>query len=382
MDKVPLERLRFLKKRLALSEAELEVLRPYREAFAASGREFAEHFNSVFSSIPETRYIIERVEEPGRLKRAWANWFETLFRRDSLDDSFLSYLWRIGIRHVEVGLDQRFTNLGFSVVRQFCQRVIISKVPEGASTDVTVAVDKLLDLCLLVETSAYIAATTRCDLELINGIADKIRNKITIIGGTLRMLKRKSSPTDPASEVYEGLLVESAMCENLVRDISVYNDVFQREPEFGKVSLREVIDRAVERLKPEENFKGVRLELAIDPGASEVLADPRDLKQLFFYTLENAFEAAGGDAPRVRVASSRECVPVGFVCFEIFNSGVPPKVEAIEKFFSPFYSTKPRGSGFGVPISALAAKKNFGSFAIEPVPEAGTKVRVSLPAPD
>jgi len=30
-----------------------------------------------------------------------------------LDESLLSYIWRIGIRHVEVYLDQRFSNLGF-----------------------------------------------------------------------------------------------------------------------------------------------------------------------------------------------------------------------------------------------------------------------------
>ncbi len=64
---------------------------------------------------------------------------------------------------------------------------------------------------------------------------------------------------------------------------------------------------------------------------------------------------------------------------EVFNSGTLPLKENVEKFFSPFYTTKPEGSGFGVPISALAARKNFGRFTIEPAEE-GTKVVLTLPA--
>jgi signal transduction histidine kinase len=258
--------------------------------------------------------------------------------------------------------------------------MVISGVPEGKRADLLVALDKLLDLCLLVETSAYIAATTRCDLELINGIADKIRNKITIIGGNIRMLKRKAEPSSPAYEVYEALLMESRMCENMVRDINVYNDVFQRETEYQDVLLEDAVRRAVERIKPEENFRGVGLEVAISPDASHVHADPRDVRKLLVYALENAFEAAEGESPRVRVSSDRGCMPSEFVCIEIFNTGTPPKPEAIEKFFSPFYSTKAEGSGFGVPIAALAAKKNFGTLAIVPAGAGGTTVKVTLPA--
>lgn len=381
MENVPLDKLHMLQEMLALSDEEIQVLRPYREIFVSRKEEFADYLHGVFMGIPETRFIIERVEEPGRMKKLWAGWFENLFERDSLDERFLSYLWRIGLRHVEVGLDQRFTNLGFSVVRQFCQKVIMSEVAPEKRADAAMAVDKLIDMCLLVETSAYITATTRCDLEIIKGIADKVRNKITIIGGSISMLKRKIAPSDPAFEIYESLLMESAVCEHMVRDINVYNDMFQREPELKNVPLRHAIERALERLRPGEDFKDIRIDIALEPGATEVHADTKDLNRLFFYTLENALEAASGEKPSIRISSSGVCVPSGFVCIEIFNSGIPPKPETIGKFFSPFYSTKTEGSGFGIPIASLAARKNFGTYIIEPADNLGTRVRVTLPAP-
>lgn len=376
---IPYDKLDIFREKLGLSGAEIAELDPYRDTFARRSKDFSDFLHGSFVDIIETRIIMERMDDPGRLRRFWALWFERLFG-GALDDDFITFLWTIGIRHVEVGLDQRFSNLGFSMVRRFCQETIDAEVPPEKRYAVSLAVDKLIDYCLLVETSAYISATTRCDIELIRGIADRVRNKITIIGGYIRMLKKRISTEDPAYEIYESLIMESTMCEHMVKDINSYNDIFQRTPEFEDLRIEDEIQKAVERLKPEEKFPAVGFSVDIDPGASVVSADHRDIRQLLYYSLENAFESAGGDNPEVRISSSSDCPPEHFVCVEIFNTGTPPQKEKVEKFYSPFYTTKPEGSGFGVPISSLAARKNFGIFAIEPA-EDGTRVVITLPAP-
>jgi len=53
----------------------------------------------------------------------------------------------------------------------------------------------------------------------------------------------------------------------------------------------------------------------------------------------------------------------------------------MENLFVPFYSSKPHGTGFGLPIAQLAAKKNQGELYLERVPEQGTKCVIQLPAP-
>jgi signal transduction histidine kinase len=375
---IPYEKLDLFREKLALGNKELSALAPYREAFGGKSKEFSDYMDKVFSDITETKIIMERMDDPARLRSFWRLWFEKLFGNE-LNDDFIAFLWRIGMRHVEVGLDQRFSNLGFSVVRRFFQQIVETDIPPEKRYDVAVAIDKLIDFCLLVETSAYISATTRCDIELIKGIADRIRNKITIIGGYIRLLQKKAPPGDAAYDIYANLINESTMCEHMVKDINVYNDIFQRVPEFQNLKLKDLLDVAIERLKPEEKFPDVRLTVDLDPDASTVSSDPRDIKHLLYYTLENALEFAGGGTPNVRVSTSKECPPEHFVCVEIFNSGAPPKKENVEKFFSPFYTTKAEGSGFGVPISALAARKNFGNFIIEPADD-GTRVIVTLPA--
>ena len=61
----------------------------------------------------------------------------------------------------------------------------------------------------------------------------------------------------------------------------------------------------------------------------------------------------------------RERKDLGFVEVEIFNNGKSPNLEDMDNLFVPFYSSKPYGTGFGLPIAQLAAKKNMGELYLE-----------------
>jgi signal transduction histidine kinase len=49
------------------------------------------------------------------------------------------------------------------------------------------------------------------------------------------------------------------------------------------------------------------------------------------------------------------------------------------KLFSPFYTTKAEGTGFGLPIAAEAARNNLGRIRLEPAKGEGTRVVLTLP---
>ncbi|MCU0596883.1 MAG: ATP-binding protein, partial [Desulfobacterota bacterium] len=61
--------------------------------------------------------------------------------------------------------------------------------------------------------------------------------------------------------------------------------------------------------------------------------------------------------------------------------GKPPNQEDMDNLFVPFYSSKSHGTGFGLPIAQLAAKKNMGEIYIERVPGQGTRCIIQLPVP-
>lgn len=375
---VPYKKLHTFRQWLGLNEAEIKRLEPLKDVFISRKEDFARHFHDYFMNIPEGKLIIEHQERPDYLLEAWAHWFESLFSM-GLNDEFLSYLWRVGIRHVEVNLDQRFSNVGFSVVRQFCWRLALSELTLKEAAEVLEVLDKLVDFCILVETDAYIETSVRCDIEIIKGIADKIRNPVTVIGGNIRRLMKKVDVKDPVYPVYEFIFTQSNKCERMVRDIKTYMEVFEREPLLEKVSIEELLKVVLEGLLARGRNIRPRIEMDITPEASYILSDLSDMKALFEHLIENSMEALEEKNPLIRISSSLEGAPPHSLIIEIFNTGTPLREEDVEKLFLPFYSTKPGGTGFGLGIARQATRNNLGRLLIKPVKGEGTKVILTLP---
>jgi len=375
---IPYRKLHIFKQWLGLNDAGIRELDALKDLFVGRKEDFARHFHDFFTNIPEARLIIEHEKKSGRLLEAWAHWFEALFSR-GLDEDFMAYLWRVGVKHVEIKLDKRFSNMGFSVVRQFCQEIILAELPPEKATGALQLVDKLVDFCLLVETDAYIETTTRCDTEIIKGIADRIRNPVTVIGGNIHRLMKNADVKDPVYSIYEFIFAQSTKCEHMVRDIKTYMEVFEREPSWEKVPLETMINEVLDGLFKRGKYIRPRIDIEIAQGASHVLADPGDMKALFEHLLENSLEALENKTPLVRVSSYIEGAPPHSLIVEIFNSGKPIEAEDMEKLFSPFYSTKPEGTGFGLAIARQAVRNNMGGIRIEPVQGEGTRVMLFLP---
>ncbi len=107
-----------------------DLLEELTRLFIGKKDAFADYFYDFFHDMEDTRPFLDEEKQPGHMKRVWAGWFASFFRSKP-DDEFLAYLWGVGVRHVEVSLDQRFSNLGFAMIRQFCHKIVAAEVPPG-----------------------------------------------------------------------------------------------------------------------------------------------------------------------------------------------------------------------------------------------------------
>lgn len=376
----PIERLFWFQDKLRLGETEQETLDQYRGVLSKNKERFAEDFYEYFCQIPETRLILEHETRTGHLKKAWSQWFEHLFT-EGFNEKYLTYLWRSGLRHVEVNLDQRFINLGYSIVRQFCNEIVREGIPVVDQDSVMSAIDKMVDLCLLIETYAYIAATSQCDMEIVKGISHQVRNPLTVIGGNIIRLQRQVDPSSPISKTYETILGENKRLEAMVTDAGAYSEMFEREPAFSETPLESLISGALERLKSTHWVENIKIDMDLNSECPMVYGVPEDLEMMFYYLLQNSLEAVDQKAPYIKISSRLLVSTNSFLEIEIFNNGVPPSKEDMDNLFVPFYSSKPLGTGFGLPIAGLAARKSLGDLILEPVSGRGTKCAIKLPIP-
>ena len=329
--------------------------------------------------IPQTRIILEHENHQNRLlKDIWPQWFELIFEKE-LEESLFPYLWRSGLVHVEENIDQRFINLGYSVVRQFCQKVAEKGIPVADLKPVLVIVDKMVDFCLLVETQAYIMATAQCDIEIVKGLSHQVRNPITIIGGNIIRLQRDIEPGSRLYKVCETIMEETKRLDHMLIDTGIYSEVFQSEPEYYEIDLEILISKSLEKLRTIGFPENVKIDIDLDSQFRRVQGDEREFEIMFYNVLENCLEALDPEKPYIRISSRLEAPDSPYIQIEIFNTGVPVNEKDLENLFIPFFSSKPDGTGFGLPIARLVAKKHLGDLYLEPIPNQGTRCVIMVP---
>lgn len=284
------------------------------------------------------------------------------------------------MRHVEVNIDHRFITLGYSLLRQYCRKIAKEGIPQTDQEAILECIDKMVDYCLLIETQAFIEATAQCDLEVVRGISHQVRNPLTVIGGNVLRLKSHADSDSPVHRIYDTILEENKRLENMVIDMGVYSDLFQKEMEFLDIDLARLIAKVIGDLKKKGAIQGSRVDVEIEGNFPAVEGDRESLETMFAYLLQNSLEAADPEEPHIRISGKIWEKDHRFVQVEIFNNGTPPRPEDIPNLFVPFYSSKPYGTGFGLPIAQVAAHKNLGELFLEPLAGEGTKYVIRLPA--
>ncbi len=376
---VPMERLLFFKEQIGFDAEAQKLLKKHGPFIAEHKKDFARYFEKIFRGLEETRPYLEVQEYPGQLQEIWQRWFEGIFIRD-FDEHFVGWMWNSGMTHVRINLDHRFVNLGYCLARRFCNQVISSSIVLEERAEAMEAMEKALDLCLLIETEAFITSTFQCDSEVIRGIAHQIRNPITVIGGSIMRLKRsKEVPAGVANDTYDTILAESRRMEKMVRDVSSYNEIFHRQSAWTPVPLQEMVQEVLEECRQRYTLENLDLQTGYAPRARQVLGNPEEYRLMFRHLLANAFESVDPRDPVISVQTSLDPGTSMYVLVEIFNTGKLSGIEEMETLFTPFFSTRAMGTGLGLPIARVVAQKVKGNIMLYSASKGGVVCLASLP---
>lgn len=379
----PLHRLAFFREKLGLEDNAQDVFEPYRERLLAHKHEFAEYLYEYFIRIPETKSILSHETWPKVIKNNWSTTFEMLFSGPP-EDEFMDYLWKSGVIHVRLSIDPRFINLAYSLSRTFCLRVVREEVDEPYTERAVEITNRMLDLCMLIATDAYLDSTTKCDRDVIRGIAHQLRNPLMVIAGYTRKLQKAMEPESPDMEALRTILEESKRLETLVADVSEYMELYREDAVREVLDVQELLDVALEHVRP-NNPDRIPIRTNITPENRMAYADKRDitaaLKHLLIDALETIEPSPDGSDFGVTITTRSDPRDERYMEIVFFNTGEAPSPEELDILFTPFHSRAPMGAGFGLPIARLTANKNLGRLGLTPVPSKGLECAISLPRP-
>ncbi len=125
----------------------------------------------------------------------------------------------------------------------------------------------------------------------------------------------------------------------------------------------------------------IRFDVAAPEPALSVVADPGQLRQLLINLVRNAQEAHPDGQPHIRVAlAPRERDGQAGVELVLCDDGPGFSPDVLSRIFEPYVTTKPRGSGLGLPIVRRIVEDHGGSIEVANIEGGGAEVRIWLPA--
>ncbi|MBI5344321.1 MAG: PAS domain-containing protein [Deltaproteobacteria bacterium] len=213
-------------------------------------------------------------------------------------------------------------------------------------------------------------------------LAHEIKNPLSGIRGAAQLLSKKIK--DETLFDYTGIIIKEAdRLDGILREMLDFarpSRLLRKEFNIHKV-LDEVVFLLHEGLSPET----IRKEY--DPSLPDVSGDSGQLTQVFLNLVKNAKEAIGKNGHIhivTRMITEFHIVEAGstggkMVSVEVRDNGAGIKDEDLERIFTPFFTTKPGGSGLGMAISLKIIRDHGGNLKIDSAPGRGTSVTVYLP---
>lgn len=345
--------------------------------------EVVQDFYDTIERYPQARRAITGgVEQVERLKGRLREWMEQLLG-GVYDEGYAARRWRVGLRHVEIGLDQQYTIVALSRVRQrLASAVRVGWTGDPAECDAAVeSLHRLLDLDLvLIECAyqyAYVQRQQRSDRlvaigQMASGIAHELRNPLNVIRTSIFYLQHAKQATDEKrAEHMERVQRQVALADGVITALSDFARL--PLPEFQAAPVSELIDETLatcsipERIRVERRWPAERL---------AVRGDRRQLQVVFSNLIRNAVEAMTGAGELELSAASAG----PFVEVVVRDSGAGIAADELTKIFEPFYSTKVRGIGLGLAITRAIVENHQGQLRVTSVLGEGSRFVVSLPA--
>jgi PAS domain S-box-containing protein len=211
--------------------------------------------------------------------------------------------------------------------------------------------------------------------ELTASLAHEIKQPMTAAltdaRTCLRWLRRDQPDVSEAREAASRLVTDVSRAAEIISRISL---LFKKAaPQRELVDVNELIREMIVLLRNEAARHSISIRSDLADDLPKVIADRIQLQQVFMNLMLNGIEAmkdiaTGGE---LTVSSQRGETAQVLISVADAGLGLPPEIAA--NIFDAFYTTKPQGTGMGLPISRsiieshggrLWANPNFGRGAV------------------
>ncbi|HYA14075.1 MAG TPA: ATP-binding protein [Syntrophales bacterium] len=212
--------------------------------------------------------------------------------------------------------------------------------------------------------------------QLSAGIAHEVRNPLSSIKMSLRILEKRLNPIGNDLRRFRIAEKEVEHLEKIVNDILIYAK--PAEPEVRPADISSFLESSLMMVEKELSEKKIDVQFHNDPGIPPINLDSAMLKQAFLNIYLNAIDAmeSGG---RLQIRTKVVGNGHRHVLIEIEDNGYGIEEEDMPHLFNPFFTRKKYGTGLGLTQVKKFIDLHHGNIEILSKKGAGTRVIVTLP---
>lgn len=216
--------------------------------------------------------------------------------------------------------------------------------------------------------------------ELAAGLAHEIKNPLAGIQGAVDILIRRRDKNDPEREALEGMRHEVVRIDSTVR--ALLDRARPRLISVKQTSLTEIVERAVALARAQID-NSLSTQIIFEPPADPITIqiDAALLEDAILNLIINAIEAVAGKGDvTVSVARSQDqAYAESEAVVEVTDNGPGISEADLTRIFNPFYTTRPGGTGLGLPAVRRVARSHGGRIEVDSTPGKGSTFSIHLP---
>jgi two-component system, LuxR family, sensor kinase FixL len=208
--------------------------------------------------------------------------------------------------------------------------------------------------------------------EMAAVIAHEVKNPLAGVRGAIQVIGARLPKDGKDALMITEIVSRIDALDELMKDLLLF--ARPPQPKLMLVDLAMLVANTAELLRGDPTLRNVRV--IVEGTPLRVLADAELLKIVFVNLLVNAGHAMQGRGlVRVALTAAADTCQIAFADE---GPGIAPDV--LDKIFVPFFTTKTRGSGLGLPTAKRLVEAHRGRITIACPAAGGTIVTVQLPA--
>ena len=192
---------------------------------------------------------------------------------------------------------------------------------------------------------------------LASAVAHEIRNPVAMIASSLATAIRPHTSAEVRAELFGIAEREAQRLERVTSDFLAY--ARPRPIDGREMPLSAALSYTADLVRSRAAERGLRL---VADDIPDVVArfDPTQVHQALLNLAANAIEAtpAGGT---VTLSAWQEGADV---IFRVLNSCPAIAPDVVDRLFEPFFTTRPAGTGLGLPIARSIARAHGGDLVL------------------